>query len=176
MDKEGLVGIFRFCQKTSEQKSRKEIKSEGSIKVYEDSNYLIIVPITRAASIFYGKGTKWCTSAAQSTNFFRDYFLKQKATLFYVIHKKTGDKFVAVYHTPKRQFDLIDAEHNFMDESDFPFSSNFFLSLYNQYKEQIESERAKRSPKKRVFQDEPEIASPPRPIAGRPRRRRIVEI
>lgn len=62
----------------------KRIQKEGSVKIYEDNKYLIVVPKTTEASCYYGQGTKWCT-AAKKGNQFENY--SSSGVLFYIIDK-----------------------------------------------------------------------------------------
>jgi hypothetical protein len=38
-------------------------------KLYEDNNFLLVVPLTHTASCKYGANTKWCTSSSDDTMF-----------------------------------------------------------------------------------------------------------
>jgi hypothetical protein len=64
----------------------KNIKSDSE-KVYEDDNFLIIVPFTHAASCYYGAGTKWCTTD-EDIDYWRRYILNNNDTLYYILDKK----------------------------------------------------------------------------------------
>jgi hypothetical protein len=61
----------------------------GSRVIYNDSRFMIVVPLTVQASCKYGSGTKWCTAATRTTN----HFISQTANtiLFYVIDKKKSE-------------------------------------------------------------------------------------
>lgn len=65
----------------------KRIQKGGSIKLYEDEQYLIVAPRTTEASCHYGQGTKWCTSSKRQ-NQFENYDVD--GTLIYIINKKEG--------------------------------------------------------------------------------------
>lgn len=54
--------------------------------VYEDENYLVVCPKTQAASVYFGKGTKWCTAATVSENYFY-YYIVNGNTLIYILSK-----------------------------------------------------------------------------------------
>ena len=49
-------------QATSKQDAIRKIK-EGAEKVYEDNEWIIIVPHTEEASCYYGKGTQWVVNS-----------------------------------------------------------------------------------------------------------------
>lgn len=55
-------------QDVSVRQQEKQIKQDA-IKLIDTPNFKVIVPKTEEASCLYGKGTKWCTSAAQNNKF-----------------------------------------------------------------------------------------------------------
>lgn len=63
----------------------KRIQKKDTDKIYEDDKYLIISPRSEGSSCYYGKGTKWCTSA-KSNNQFHDY--DERGVLIYIINKQ----------------------------------------------------------------------------------------
>jgi len=67
----------------------KELKEKGAKKVFENSDWTIIVPETHDAACFYGAGTQWCTASKGSDHFFRRY--SQEGPLFIIISKKEKD-------------------------------------------------------------------------------------
>ncbi|MBR6517651.1 MAG: hypothetical protein IKT40_12540 [Bacilli bacterium] len=89
---------------TSNSDEIRRIK-EGADKVYEDSEWMIIIPRTQEASCYYGKGTQWCTAAEKSYNYF-DYYNDQ-GPLYINIDKRTNEKY---------QFHF--ESDSFMDEND----------------------------------------------------------
>jgi hypothetical protein len=85
---------------------------EKQVKVvYEDNEWLLIRPLTYAASKKYGSNTKWCTT--QSNN--PEYFLKyaNKGVLIYCINKKTGYKIASFCSLDKN-----DSEFSFWNQKD----------------------------------------------------------
>ena len=108
-------------QAASHKEEIRQMK-EGAEKVYEDENYLIVVPHTEEAAIFYGKGTQWCTAATNGRNYFNHY--DEQGSLYININKKTGRKYQ--FHFPTAQF---------MDESDSPLRAPIAVNL--NFSEQI---------------------------------------
>ena len=110
--------IQSYEDNTQAASHKEEIRQmkEGAEKVYEDENYLIVVPHTEEAAIFYGKGTQWCTAATNGRNYF-NYYDKQ-GSLYININKKTGRKY---------QFHFQSAQ--FMDESDRPLRAPIAANL-----------------------------------------------
>lgn len=66
------------------KKTKREEKLVGADKIYEDENFVVILPKTRAASCHYGATTKWCT-AAKEGNQFENY--SSRGTLYYILFK-----------------------------------------------------------------------------------------
>lgn len=63
----------------------KNAKKESK-KLYEDSTYLIVQPLSYQASCVYGAETKWCVSQRDNSTYFNDYTKNSK--FVYVINKK----------------------------------------------------------------------------------------
>ena len=76
------------------------IAKEGAEKVYEDDTWLVIIPHTKEASCYYGKGTQWCTAASKSRNMFDEY--NKEGSLYININKKTGKKYQ--FHFESKSF------------------------------------------------------------------------
>lgn len=91
-------------QATSKSDAARKVKEMGAEKVYEDNDWLIIVPKTREAAIYYGKGTKWCTASTHGYNYFEHY--NKEGRLYININKNTGDKYQ--FHFESNSF--MDAE------------------------------------------------------------------
>lgn len=91
-------------QATSKSDEVRKIKEMGAEKVYEDNDWLIIVPKTQEAAIYYGKGTKWCTASTHGYNYFEHY--NKEGRLYININKNTGDKYQ--FHFESNSF--MDAE------------------------------------------------------------------
>ena len=63
------------------------------VKVYDDENWLAVLPLTFESSVKYGAGTKWCTTYSKEKHYFAKYW--NRGILIYFINKKTGYKFAA---------------------------------------------------------------------------------
>lgn len=92
-------------QAASKSDELRKTKQEGAEKVYEDEEWLVIVPKTEQAACLYGKGTKWCTAATEGDNMFN--FYNNRGPLYININKKTGRKYQFHFQT-----------NQFMDEQD----------------------------------------------------------
>lgn len=85
-------------QATSHSDAIRRIKQDVE-KVYEDSDWLILIPKTEEAAKYYGKGTRWCT-AATNNNMFQYY--NEDGPLYININKKTNEKYQ--FHFESEQF------------------------------------------------------------------------
>lgn len=96
-------------QATSGKDEVRRTKEEAT-KVYEDDEWLVVVPKTKEAACYYGKGTKWCTAASEDNykhNMFDAY--SKAAPLYININKQSGRKY---------QFQFNGDDSQFMDERD----------------------------------------------------------
>ena len=97
----------------------RRIKNEGAEKFYEDSKWLVIIPKTEEAAVYYGKGTQWCTAASESDNYF-DYY-NNHGKLYINIDKRNNEKYQ--FHFETQQF--MDASDDFIEQ---PIGWNISLS------------------------------------------------
>ena len=98
---------------TSKQDELRQIKEKEVKKVFEDDEWLIMIPTTERASCLIGKGTQWCT-AADNNNMFEQY--NQDGPLYVIVNKETNDKYQL--HFESQQL---------MDETDRPISATHFF-------------------------------------------------
>ena len=68
----GLRNAIQSHKETSKSQQNK-FDSSGAKKLYEDSNILIVKPLTYEASCKYGSGTRWCTTMANQPSYFKQY-------------------------------------------------------------------------------------------------------
>jgi hypothetical protein len=110
----------------SNTEKEKETKKDSK-KVFENDEWLIVVPETEEAACYYGKGTKWCTAGNTNNQF--DYYNRQ-GTLYILINKQDqSEKFQ--FHFESKQFmDIMDRSINigdFFGENDDMY--NFFKNI-----------------------------------------------
>ena len=101
-DLDGLkLAIASHKEKSKSQ--QKKADSSGTEKIYEDSNILIVKPLTYEASCKYGAGTRWCTTMANEPRYFNQYAKGPDQALYYIILKKfdRNNKFykIAIHKT-----------------------------------------------------------------------------
>lgn len=76
---------------TSKTSEIKKIKKDEIDRVYEDDDWLVLIPRTERASCLVGKGTQWCTAADKSNNMFDNY--NNDGPLYVLINKYDNSKY-----------------------------------------------------------------------------------
>ena len=117
--------------KPSKTKKKQEIKSEGSQRIYEDDEVLILRMDSKNACVSYGKGTKWCITM-ENAPYYENY--SREGAIFYFLLSKIYDDqrskiAIAVYND---NFEIYDAEDFLVDDEFIHqayINSNKFLSL-----------------------------------------------
>ena len=72
--------------RAAETRQRREVSSrEDANKIFENDQFVIMVPETQDASCYYGSGTKWCTAQSDSSHHFDTY--KKSGEIYYIIDK-----------------------------------------------------------------------------------------
>jgi hypothetical protein len=66
--------------------SRKEQKETGVDKVYEDDDFLLLMPKTHKASCRYGSNTRWCVTMRNTSSYFENYFTQ--GPIFFLVDKR----------------------------------------------------------------------------------------
>jgi hypothetical protein len=95
--------------------TRREVeKHEGGNVVFNDDRFYVVNPLTHEASCYYGRGTKWCTSATGDEHFRR---YNSEGKLFYIIDKlkQTSDPFYKI--AILRNFDGTESFWDAKDDS-----------------------------------------------------------
>lgn len=98
-----------------ENKAKRTIrKVEGGNVVYDDSRFFVVNPLTHESSCYYGKGTKWCTSAESNSHFNR---YNEDGKLFYVIDKSLSTNNPEYKIAILKKFDGDESYWNALDET-----------------------------------------------------------
>lgn len=84
--------------KQKQKQAKNEIYDQTKL-VYRDKDVVILTPTTQEAACFFGKGTKWCTAATSSRNYF-DYYNKQGP--LFIIMFSNGRKYQ--FHFESKQY------------------------------------------------------------------------
>jgi hypothetical protein len=99
---------------TSNKDEIRQIKQNEIDKVYEDNEWLIMIPKTERASCLIGKGTKWCTAAEESNNMFDSH--NSQGPLYVMIDKYNDEKYQLHFET-----------NQLMDATDRPVTASYFF-------------------------------------------------
>ena len=110
--------------------TNRQIKAQvkqGAEKVLETENVLVITPKTKAAAQYYGKGTRWCTSAIKNNAF--DYY-NERGPLYIIIDKKTNEKFQIHFES----YSIMDDHDHEVDVLNF---TEQYPEVYNYFKQKF---------------------------------------
>ena len=99
---------------TSKQDEIRKIKEKEIKKVFENGDWLIMIPLTERASCLIGKGTQWCTAADESDNMFDSY--NSDGPLYVIINKDDNSKYQLHFES-----------NQIMDENDRPVPATHFF-------------------------------------------------
>ncbi|GEM_PF-1414458 len=89
-----LASALELFKGTKTQSQVSDEAKKDADKVFENANWLVVVPKTKEASCYYGKGTEWCTASTANDykhNRFDDY--SDLGKLYININKKEGRKY-----------------------------------------------------------------------------------
>jgi hypothetical protein len=122
--KQGWEAFAQRVQMTLSQPTKTQIKRKQivgkSIFVNETDTWLIVVPLDKDASCFYGKNTSWCTTVPTASQF-ENYFYDRSIMLIYCINKETGSKWAIASHVGVNDIEMF-------DQGDNPISGGAFQS------------------------------------------------
>jgi hypothetical protein len=125
-----------------EREKEKELESQTE-KIYEDDNFLVLIPKTIEASCKYGSGTKWCTTVKDADHFKR--YTTGKQELYYIIRKKgiqTEPHYkVAVHINDIGGEKWYDSQDRPMTDSSIELFKEYFPELYSRIVEDNEEKR-----------------------------------
>ena len=74
----------------SKTELRKEVKSEGTEKLFEDDQYVLLYIKNKDASVTYGAGTKWCITM-RDADYFEEYS-NDNVVFYFLINKNLDQK------------------------------------------------------------------------------------
>lgn len=135
-------------ERVQTNRQTKKAKKKDSIVVYEDDEKMVVIPLSKDASCYYGRNSKWCTAATQSDNHFEDYFFINEIVLFYILFKN-GDKYATACRLGRRyKFEHFDAEDEKINTLEFTTATDINIGmLTNWVDENIELiDAARRAP------------------------------
>lgn len=123
--KQGWKEFKKFVDAMSTRKSKSQKKKNQdagkSITLEETDKWLIVVPLDKDASCFYGRGSSWCT-ASKSDNYFNQYF-SGEVTLIYFILKDNASKWAMAVGEDEEggsgDAEYFDIDDNEIDSEEF---------------------------------------------------------
>lgn len=130
---EDLADQYKEAPTTGKDLEREEsakAKAEAKL-IYLGSEVMVIQPLTKFASCYYGRGTRWCTASTESSNYFDSYSKTGSLWIFIPKNPKTpGEKYQ--YHRTN-EFYVADKNDNTVPFVDlllrFPKSTPEFLKV-----------------------------------------------
>jgi hypothetical protein len=90
----GFNDITEQVKLADEQEELKKLEAQV-IKILDDSDWLVVKPLTHVSSKKYGSGTKWCTTMENDPKYFNSYC--KEGVLIYCLNKKDKNKKVACH-------------------------------------------------------------------------------
>jgi len=109
--------------KLNEKNYRQQKSESGRSKLlFENRDWLVIIPLDKDSSCFYGSETKWC-SAKPFHNEYEEYFYDSELILIYFINKKTNKKYAMVVNERDRE------DREYFDENDKKIKEDNFKNL-----------------------------------------------
>ena len=111
--------LIKIVNQVKQIKSKREIKKEGAEVIYEDSRWLILVPLTQEASCYYGSGTKWCTAAREGNRF--EQYTRDGYLIYFLDKTREDGRFYKmallfkIYGTTQISYDWYDEQDKDFD-------------------------------------------------------------
>jgi hypothetical protein len=84
--------IHNAVEEAEEKVRMKELEKQV-VKLYDNDEWSVVIPLSYEASKIYGANTKWCTTQER---YWDDYYKTHK--LIYIQNKKTNDKYAVSRH------------------------------------------------------------------------------
>jgi hypothetical protein len=84
--------IHKAVEEAEEKVRMKELEKQV-VKLYDNDEWSVVIPLSYEASRIYGANTKWCTTQERHWN---DYYKTYK--LIYIQNKKTNEKYAVSRH------------------------------------------------------------------------------
>lgn len=109
---------FDDSETKSNRDIEKEIKNDEAKLIYEDDEFLVIIPETHNAACYYGKGTRWCTAAKDDDSMFNEY--TEDGPLYIFISKENPEDKYQLHFESGQFMNEYDSE---VELTDIPFTN-----------------------------------------------------
>lgn len=114
--------FYKFVDALSNTKSKTQEKRHKivgkSITLLENDEWLVVIPLDKDASCFYGKNSSWCTTKPDAT-YYENYFYKRGIVLIYCINKNTNSKWAIAFHNDVEGAEYFTQTDTSISERDF---------------------------------------------------------
>lgn len=90
-----ILIMLRVLEENKTRIEKERLAKKDVDKIFEDSNFLVVKPLSYAASCYYGRQTKWCTASTNTSANYDKY--SREGNLYYFIDKKYPNDKVALY-------------------------------------------------------------------------------
>lgn len=84
---------IKYAVEEAEEKLKMKELEKQVIKLYDNEEWSVVIPLSYEASKTYGANTKWCTTQER---YWSEYILTYK--LIYILNKKTNEKYAVSRH------------------------------------------------------------------------------
>ena len=120
--KQGVDAFARFVQQKLLTPSKTEIKRSKipgkHIDLVDNAQWQIVIPLDKESSCFHGKGSDWCTTKPNASNF-EQYFYDKSVTLIYLLQKQTGKMWAIACYTEPDELEMFDQQDNLLSAKEF---------------------------------------------------------
>lgn len=111
----GFEEFKKFVLQKKDMPTARAIKqsrnSGRNITLFDNDNWLVVIPLDHEASCHYGRNTDWCTTK-QYDDKFAEYFYDEKSVLVYIINHQTQQKWAFVYNPGSFHEAIFDQQDN----------------------------------------------------------------
>lgn len=95
-----------------------------SVTIFENSEWLVVVPIDKKASCYHGKNTDWCTTKQHQAHF-ENYVYSQDVVLVYFLQLNTGKKWAIAVHQRTDEIECFDINDTSLPPEQFQQQTGF---------------------------------------------------
>lgn len=125
----------KSSKKTKTQLKRSKIKGDFHV-IKDDDEWLIIVPLNKDASCYFGKNTRWCVTKRSETHF-EEYFYESQIVLIYFLNKKTNSKWAMADHLRNDKAEYFDVNDTKISEDEFLEQTGIESSLLDEIDDDV---------------------------------------
>jgi hypothetical protein len=119
---QGWSAFKLLVDKKGAEPSKTQVKRKKavgkSVFLREDNQWLIVIPLDKNASCFYGKNSSWCTTKPERDDF-EKYFYRNDVVLVYCIRKQDGGMFAIAGHPKLTQVEIFDQQDKSITPAQF---------------------------------------------------------